>query len=222
MTTQANAYYANKLKEKELNEVKVPQVQLTAKELEEVKIPGVAIDRSKVEETRRANLATEEQRRNELAEERRYHDMSHAVNVGNLTENKRYHDIQHEEFGQSMAFKNEELDFRRDTTLTAQEQGMEKELDRIAKVSSSPTAATLYTTLGGAYQIGQAEGGQGTAAYRNSRVDNKPGDVENSRYVTGVGWVISNPNNATPTQLVYDKESSTDKVAWYRVPSTTK
>lgn len=75
MTSQANAYYANKLKERELNEVKVPEVQLKERSLEEVEKPKVAISASEAKERARSNLATESLKQQEIDESKRYHDM---------------------------------------------------------------------------------------------------------------------------------------------------
>lgn len=71
MTSQANAYYANKLKERELNEVSVPKQRLAERTFEEV-------DKPKLRETIRSNLVNEDIKKKEYDEKVRAKDLDEA------------------------------------------------------------------------------------------------------------------------------------------------
>lgn len=71
MTSQANAYYANKLRERELKEVSIPKQRLAERTFEEV-------DKPKLQETVRSNLANEDIKRKEYQEKVRAKDLDEA------------------------------------------------------------------------------------------------------------------------------------------------
>lgn len=100
MTSQANAYFANKLKERELDEVKVPEVRLKQRSLEEVDKPKVMISNLEYQERARSNRANEDLKAQELAEQERYHNLTHDIDFATkLTRQEQLNKSQAETLG---------------------------------------------------------------------------------------------------------------------------